>query len=283
MKFQRNYELTIETPLGVSITITPTFSIVFNITRNVHASANSCQISLYNLKKSTRRQIYKDRYSTTEYWKITLKAGYGTKLREVFTGNILEASSTKQGVDWITTISSFDGLDAIQNGYVSTTLSKGTTLKEAVKSVVGNMPNLVTGVLGGDLEKDTSRGQVIMGQLPDAMGTLTGGNYFIDNETLNVLTDDEVISGDVLYLDSNSLLETPKRQDTYLTVPVLFTPEINVGQICEVSSIEDVYDGQYKVIGFNHSVTISQAIAGTARTELQLNYGADGLKEVLNA
>lgn len=280
MIFQRNYKLLIITPKNKQITITPPLSVVFSLTRNTLSSANRCQIKIYNLGKNTRSQIYKDKYITTEYWRIILSAGYGNEIKEIFTGNIYEANSTKEKTDWITTIDCFDGLDAIQNGFTSQTVSKNTSVKDMIKNVINDMPNVVSGFFGEKLEGESERGQVLIGQSSGILTELTDGNYFIDNETVNILTDDEVIKGEVLVLDPKILLATPKRQDTMLSVPVLFLPEIQVGQVCEIQSLEEIYNGQYKVMGFSHSVTISQAIAGNARTEIQLYYGANGLKEV---
>ena len=107
----------------------------------------------------------------------------------------------------------------------------------------------------------------------------TEGQYFIDGETVNVLTDEEVIPGDILLLDPSQNLATPKRQDTMLTIPQLFFPQARVGLLCELQSLDPIYNGVYKLMGFTHSVTISQAIEGDARTEFMLYAGAEGLKE----
>lgn len=279
MKFQRNYRLEITNPQGKKITINPPFTLMFALTRNTLASANRCSIKIYNLGKNTRSQIYKDRYSTTDYWKVSLRAGYGNSLKEVFAGNIYEANSTKEKVDWITTIDCFDGLDAIQNGFTARTVNQGTSTKEILKGIINDMPNVISGFFGSKAEGEAPRGQVLIGQSANILNEISEGNYFIDNETVNVLTDDETIKGSVIVLDSNQLLATPKRQDTFLSVPILFLPEAKVGAVCEINSLEEIYNGQYKVMGFTHNVTISQAIPGEARTELQLYYGANGLQE----
>ena len=282
MKFQRNYKLSITTPTGKVITITPPFTLMFSLTRNTLSSANRCQLKIYNLGKNTRSQIYKDRYTTADYWRVSLRAGYGNNLKEIFSGNIYEATSSKEKVDWITNIDCFDGLDAIQNGFTNQTIVKNTSVKDILQTVISDMPNIVSGFFGSPSEGESPRGQVLIGQSASIINDITQGQYFIDNETINVLSDNEVIKGKVLVLDSNQLLATPKRQDTFLTVPILFLPEAQVGIVCEINSLEEIYNGQYKVMGFTHNVTISQAVAGEARTELQLYYGANGLTEVFN-
>jgi len=282
LKFQRNYQLDIITPDNKKITINPPFTMVFNLTRNVNASANRCQIKIYNLGKNTRNQIYKDRYELTTIWEISLKAGYGSSLREVFSGNIFEASSTKEKTDWITSIECYDGMNAIQNGYTAKTVAPKIDKKEMIKSLISDMPGAIAGFFGKETEGEAPRGQVFMGQTYSLLQEITDNKAFIDNQTINILTDDETIKGDVLVLDSDQLLATPKRQDTFLTVSILFLPELVVGMVVEIRSLEEIYNGQYKVMGFNHNATISQAIPGDARTEIQLYYGANGLTEVSN-
>lgn len=280
MKFQRNYQLDIFTPDGIQVTITPPLSIKFSITRNTLASANRAQIEIINLAKNTRNKIYKDRYSITEYWRIILRAGYGNKLIEVFSGNIYEAKSSKDKTEWTTSIDAFDGMDAIQNGFTSSTVAAGTSKENILKSVINDMPNVISGFFGEIADEEAApRGKSLIGQSSDVLAAETDGQYFIDGETVNVLTDDEVIPGEILVLDASQNLATPKRQDTMLMVPQLFFPQAKVGLLCELNSLEEIYNGVYKIMGFTHNVTISQAVSGEARTEFMLYAGAAGFEE----
>ena len=83
-KFQRNYKLDIFTPAGVQITVQPPFSIAFNISRNTLSSANKGDITIYNLGQATRNQIYKDRFSITEYWRSLYLPDTGTGCMKFF-------------------------------------------------------------------------------------------------------------------------------------------------------------------------------------------------------
>jgi hypothetical protein len=150
-----------------------------------------------------------------------------------------------------------------------------------ITGVVKNMSTLAQGNIGeiGDNALG-DRGQVLVGQSSTILNDLTNGNYFIDNEGVYVLNQDEFLTGQVLLLSSEQLLTTPQRRDTFLTCPILFLPEARIGLLCEVDSTEAVYNGQYKTVGFKHDLTISGSIAGTAKTEMQLYAGANGLKGV---
>lgn len=278
-KLQRTYRLDIRTPDDVLITIEPPFTIQFNIVRNTLASANKAEIVLYNLGPSTRSQIFKDRFSTTEYFQVSLFAGYGNRLHQVFLGNILEASSYRERTEWITTINAFDGLNAIQNGFTAQSFAAGTGTAEILGQISQNLPNIVRGIFGLPAEGTAPRGQVFIGQSTQAINELTDGDYYIDNEELNVLARNEAIPGVVTRLDPSVLLETPRRQDALLEVTTLFEPNVRVGQIYEIESLEPIYNGQYLVQGFTHNVVISEAESGEARTDLMLFFGADGIRE----
>ncbi len=278
-KFGRTYRLDVFTPAGKPLTIAPPLSIKFGVTRNTLASANKASIEVINLGAPTRNQIFKDRFTIAKYWRVQLQAGYNNRLHEIFTGNIHEAFSIKQGTEWKTTMDCFDGMDAIQNGFTSVTVQKNTPKQNHLKQIINNMPNVVAGILGGPSEGESPRGKALIGQSAELMAQETGGKYFIDKEVLNVLGDDEVLPGSVIKLDPDDLLSTPKRREAFLDVQVLFQPQVQIGRVYEIESLESRYNGQYKIVGFNHNVEISGASSGSALTTLSLYFGADGLQE----
>lgn len=282
MKWLRDYEVAIQNPSGEVFIIRPPFSAKINISRNTLASANKGKITFYNLAPNTRNSIFKDKYSFTDYWQIIIKAGY-EKLTTIFQGNIYESISYKQGTEWITQIDAFDGMSAIQNGYTSQTVAAGTSRGNIIQSIIGDMPNIVAGTIGGDTEAESDRGQVLVGQSSDVLEEQVDGKYFIDGEVVNVLEDDEVLGGEVILLDEEQLFATPKIRDTFIDCEILFLPEVAPGLICEVRSKEARFNGQYKTMGFTHDITISSAQAGKARTTINLYKGAAGLQEVSNA
>lgn len=279
-KFIREYNLQIFNPSNELITISKPFSIKFDVTRNTLASANNASIEILELSQSTRSKLYKDRYTISDYWPIVLTAGYD-KQSIIFQGNILECYSYKEGVHWITKIESFDGMYGIQNGFTSQTYNKNTDKKTIVSGIISDMPNIIQGTLGLPSEGQMPRGQVIFGQSTDVLSQQTGGNYFIDNEKLNVLSDDEYLGEEVINLDSNILFSTPKRRDTFLDCDTLFFPEAKVGILCNLNSLVPEYNGEYKIMGFKHSVQISESQIGNANTTISLYVGAQGLRSVV--
>ncbi|MGE4515214.1 MAG: hypothetical protein AB7E26_15585 [Chryseobacterium sp.] len=271
-KFGRTYRLDIFTPSGDQISIEPPFSIKFSITRNTLASLNSARITIYNLGPNTRNRIYRDRFATIEVWPVTLFSGYGNRLHSVFVGEIFEAYSYKQGKDWITELSCLDGINAIQNGVISTTITKGVDFKKIIKRIIDTMPGITAGILGSPADGVAERGISLIGSSADSINEIVKGRYFIDKQKLHILSTNEVLPGDIIFLDPSSLLSTPRRRESFVDVSTLFEPQIEVASQYLIESIEPVYNGIYKVVGFNHDVTISNAESGQARTDIQLNF-----------
>lgn len=279
MRFGRTFEIEIITPENRQIIIRPPFTVQFSIVRNTLASANSCSLTIYNLGKITRQRIYKDRYTLTDYWGLTIKAGY-KYLQTIFRGNIYEAASTKKGTEWITNIKGFDGIYGIQNGFTSATVSAGTPKKNYLENAIADMPNILAGFLGDPAQGSTDRGKVLFGQTAKVLNEETDNNYYIDNETVNIISEEEVITNRLIKLTSEQLFNTPVRRETFIEVDTLFLPEAAVGYLCQLESGERVYNGEYKILGFSHNVMISGANCGEARTMINLYAGAAGLKAV---
>ena len=279
-KFGRTYRLDVFNPSEKQISIEPPFTIKFGVTRNTLASANRATIEVINLGPPTRNQIFKDRFSITEYWQVQLQAGYNNRLHEIFTGNIHEAFSVKENTEWKTSLDCFDGMNAIQNGFTSITVQKNTPKENYLKQIINDMPNVLAGLLGTPAQGESPRGKALMGQSSELLAQETGGKYFIDKETINVLDDNEVLPGSVIKLDPNDLLSTPRRIEAFLDLQVLFQPQVQIGRVYEIESLEPRFNGQYKIVGFNHNVEISGASSGSAITTLSLYFGAEGLQEV---
>lgn len=281
-KVQRNYKLDVITPEGKQITIEPPFTLIANITRNTLASANKGNFTIYNLGENTRNQIFKDRYDLVSKWELILYGGYGNRLHKMFEGNIYEALSYKQGSEWITKIDCFDGIHAIQNGFMSETIQKDTQKENIILRAIKTLPDMIAGAMGAPAQGEGApRGTVLLGQTTKILSELTDDNYFVDLAVVNVLSPGEVISGAVIKLDPGDLLGTPRRRETLLEVLTLFEPQVAVGHVYEIESLESKYNGQYGIQGFSHNVAFDfSGKSGQAITNLQLYFGADGLQEV---
>jgi hypothetical protein len=274
-KFNRNYKILIQTNQGNSVEIEYPITITFNITRSTLASANTANFVIYNLGPQTRRLIYQDRLDVATMRGITFTAGYGDDLSVAFSGEIRQAYSNRTGTDWHTEIEAFDGANAIMNGFSSITRPAGEPKSNIIRTLISDLTG-VNGSVVGDFSDTTTRGTAIMGNTWSVINSMIGkeGQAFIDNGKAIVKKHNEYIAGELSVVNADTgLLETPRRQDARLDVKVLFEPKITVGQVITLQSIEPVYNGQYEVVGFNHSGTISGAIGGSCVTTLYLWLG----------
>jgi hypothetical protein len=283
-KFNRQYRLTLKlTEEDEAIVIEPPFTIKFSIQKTISSSVNQMKLEIYNLGKILREKIFQDRFNIKKYKKVILQAGYD-RLSTIFVGNILEATSYRRKQDIITYINAQDGGFSVRNSYSSFSIEAGESFKGAIGKLFDDMQNVSKGKIG-DIVGSFKRGVVFNGNTYNLLKEQTKENVFIDNEVINALKEDEVIVGEVPLITSETgLKNTPIRRDSFIEVELVFEPRIVISQIIEIkSTINSLFDGQYKVIGIKHNATISESIGGEASTILQLFIGSQllgGLKTV---
>ena len=281
-KINRHYKLTIETSDGGTVEIADPITIEFTVTRNIAISLNKGIFKIYNLGLANRTKLFQDRFRIKDkgtgefYKKIILQAGYN-QLSTIFVGNILSAFPTRQGGDIIMNIEAYDGLYGQANSITSITLNKGTKIDDVVDTISSDLLEIKKGIIAsqeGVLQKATAffgnTYNIIVDLFKDK------ADVFIDNEQLFVLNSNEVFIGQIPLIKSETgLLSVPVRQQTYVEVDIVFEPRIGVAQIVELkSSVNPLFDGQYKVYGVTHDATISGAVSGDAKTKLQLYIGS---------
>lgn len=270
-----NYKLVIYSSKE-TVTINYPITCKFSISRAVLSDNNKASIQLYNLSPGTREKIFQDVYTLdyNQFKYIHLYAGYGEKLPLIFKGRILQAYSHKSSgsTEVITDIQAV-ALDIFDH-VSSYTFKAGTTRQEALNTMVMDLPNVKlknVGTLEGSFKTDTT----FDGNTYDCLSQLTNGNIFVDNDSINCIESYEVIDVPVPVIsDDSCLLETPMRRDANLVVKTVFLPDIIVGQLCEIKSrISPNFNGQFKVIGFNHDCMMSETQGGTRTTTINLWIG----------
>lgn len=288
-KFGRNYSLTVETSSGLELTIEPPFTIEFDIHRNILSSANTGQIRIFNLSKVNRDQIEFNIYNQGSFRRVILNAGYGTSLPVIFSGNISQAWSVREGTNFITQIECFDGGYGYNNAIIPSGLSfpQGTPNKVIIESLVSAMaPFFVLRGAVGNYEGVSQRPSVYTGSLVKLLTQLTGGGFFIDNNLAYALQNGECIVNSYPLIDSSTgLLGTPVREQNILTFDMIFEPRVQAGQIINLQSTglnnqfasqTQAINGLYKVSSIRHRGMISGAVCGEAITTLGMYLGQNG-------
>lgn len=288
-KFGRNYELYIETNYGQrdengefildadgvtqvnrTLTISLPFTIEFDITRNTLTSCNVCQIRVYNLSKINRNQIHFNAYDAGTFRKISLRAGYGSNLATLFQGNMTQAWSVREGVDFVTQIECYDGGFAFVNGTVDISFPAGTTMRNVIRTIMGYLPNVSVGTVG-NFTGSLQRANTYSGNPAQLLYEITGGGFFIDNGIAHALLTNEYIPDQLnqatLIGPQTGLLGTPVLENTTARFEMLFEPTLNVGRLVKLeSTTNEIFDQLYKITSIKHRGMISGVVAGNAVT-----------------
>jgi len=117
---------------------------------NTNSNTNNVTINLYNPSKEDLSFI------TTKADKryISLRAGYKSVkdgalvdefdgLPEVFTGDIINITSQRQGVDLVMTVVAKDSAASLRKGIISKTFPKGTDKKTAIKDIINSWDGII--------------------------------------------------------------------------------------------------------------------------------------------
>lgn len=294
-KFGREFRITIDPKDGGPvIIITLPFTIRFWVQRNTYSDLNNLTIDIYNLSEANRNRIFQDRYDIGVKQsdgsfigrEIKFEAGYST-LYQIYDGTIFQASSAREGTDIVTRISAMSGNFDVATTQTFQTISGAQTLGQVFETLIGEFPNLEVGAIG-DFSTTRPRPWVINGNVYEWMKQYSDQGVFIDNGKVYVLKPAETLTGQIVLLnDSSGLLETPRRDDGFLSITTLLEAGINVGQqIAISSSVQTAYNGNYKVAGIQHQGVISAAINGECRSVFSLiaaGFFKQGLTKVAGA
>lgn len=279
-KFGRAYTLSVQTQSKQTLTYQLPFTVEFDITRNVFSSANVASIRVFNLNVNSRNQILKNVTDYDDVRTLTLQAGYGINTPTIFSGNISQAWSVREGVNFITQMESFDAGFAFVNGTINQQFPAGTPQATITKNIAAAFPGVSLGTLSKTVGTNGTipRGNSYSGNTADILRDQVGGAFFIDNGKIHILADNECLSGSVSLINAeNGLLGTPVREQTIINFDMVFEPRLIVGQILELqSSTAQNFNGQYKVISLKHRGMISAAICGDAITSVGLFQGLGG-------
>lgn len=282
-KLGRSYQLFVQTTDGSTLQIQLPFTIEFDITRNTLTSANICSVRIYNLSVNNRNKIRKNVNNYGDLRSIQLQAGYQTNNPIIFSGNITQAWSVREGNNFITQIECFDGGFAFANAQYSKAFPANTPKTAIIKDMMQNLPGVAVGTIGS-YPGNTARGNAYTGSTTELLAQITGGGFFIDNGKANALGNSECLPGEIPLINSASgLLGTPVLEQTILTFDMLFEPRLVVGQQIQLESMTDQnFNGSYKVISLKHRGMISEAVCGEAITTVGMWYGIGSLTTVAN-
>ena len=273
-KFFPTYELEIQTSNG-SIVIPSDDKRYFNIEATVNysysESPNTCDITIYNLNKTSRDAIFFDSFDYMQFRKMTFKAGYGGNLQMLFNGNIKEAYSDRSGADVQTKVSGWDNF-WYNNNYVNETVQAGANRGKVIDTILQSIDTGqgVAKLVRSKFEDEDSnlRSEALKGRPQDLIKERIpqDASLFFDDNKIFVLKDNDVIGkeGNIPLINSETgLLGVPVKRNRIVEFKMIFEPSLRIGRAFELqSSFSDKLNGVYKVLSVSHSLSLGENMGG---------------------
>lgn len=105
--------------------------IAFSVEHSLTPDPNHSEIRVWNLNRTNRKKLQE----MTDVF-VHLEAGYVDGKSLVFLGDLREATSGRDGTNWITTISAGDGGKAATEAQINLKLGAGSTVQQALHALV---------------------------------------------------------------------------------------------------------------------------------------------------
>lgn len=224
---------------------------VFKIERGNDASANTAEISVYNLAEQTRSRVAEKGIETI------LAVGYSGRSSVIFRGKLEAGQNKREGVDWATTFQSTDGGRELRQARINKSF-KTVSVTEAFQSVASalgvGLGNAIDKISEGNKRgtiTDFANGLVLSGSARAELDRLVrtfGLDWSIQDGQIQLLGPRDAIEpGDAIVLDSDrGMIGSPESgEDGIVEVRSLLIPQLTPGRVVKLSSLQ--VSGFYRV------------------------------------
>ena len=177
--------------------------------------------------------------------------GYQERVETIFRGSVEEAGSAREGAEFVTTLTCMDGGHDFLNSFVSTSV---TSKVAAIDAALGTMPNTSKGKIGA--QKDITRPKILVGNSMAVVADMldAGQRWFIDDERLNILGGNEVVSGYIPVVSAETGLVVVESEKESISATTFMNPSVKVGGLFQLISVVSPHlDGIYKVSQITYS------------------------------
>lgn len=244
----------------------------FRVLHTNKAEPNTCEVSIYNAPAVLRAEVQGSRSVG-----VTIEAGYGKDLQQLFSGDLRRAFSTKQGIDWVTTLRGGDGEVAMRTARVNESFAPGTPIRTVVERVARrlgvNLGDAISRIGEGSHRQSLTEyvnGTVLSGSAKTLLEQLLGDldlEYSVVDGTLQVLPRGQATNATAILLTPRTgLIGSPEAGDKGLVkLRSLLQPSIRPGRKVKVESA--ILNGFYRVetathVGDTHSAAWHTEIEG---------------------
>jgi len=205
------------------------FDVAFSVTRTLKRDPNTCELRVYNLGQALRRELASKAKAGLF---VTLAAGYGTRLSQLYRGDLRDVFSVREDTGWVTTISSGDGEQARRNAQIRRAFPRGTKvdvmLRALTESLGVGMGNSTRALMGAK--------KLTQGSSELVSGAVTHGSAAVELTELlrSVGMEWSIQDGELQLLDKGHALDTEV---------IVLTPETGL-----VGSPEPGHKGTMKAV-----------------------------------
>lgn len=222
----------------------------FRIERSLKKEPNSADITVFNLAKATRDDLennpsWRNADSTIP---VSLFAGYGDELTQLFTGDLDRVTHRKQAPDWLTEISGGDGEKGFKRGRAAVgyrvDTSVETVVKDLAKRIGVGLGNVRKAIANRELEaigQAFTNGFAGNGSAQSQLDRLLRGaglEYSIQDGELQVIPVDGSLGNDPIKLTPTSgLVGVPEvDNEGKLRARALLQPDLRPGEKVSIES-----------------------------------------------
>jgi hypothetical protein len=164
--------------------------ISFSITKSTRREPNTAEIKIWNLSPNHRGEL-----DDADSVQVSLNAGYKEGTSLIFSGDLNEVESIRDGVDFVTTLEGSDGGATYRSATIQQSFARGTAVSTVLRAAVaalgigdGNLAQLGTIELteGGSVYPE---GTVLSGPARSAVDRIVrscGLNWSIQNGNLQI-------------------------------------------------------------------------------------------------
>jgi hypothetical protein len=172
----------------------------FEVEKSLKKDPNRCDLTIFNLNGDHRKQL-----GQLKSVPVRVEAGYQDQTSLIFSGDLRNVYSTRDGADVLTKLSSGDGEKRLRTARINKSYAKGTpvatVLEDAGKALGVGIGNLVQAIRGKGLQgvgEMFSGGTVLSGNAADEFDGLArsaGLEWSIQDGNLQVLARKRALEG----------------------------------------------------------------------------------------
>ena len=222
--------------------------VTFDIEKTPESTANTAKISIYNLNENNR-----DLLKNKEALFIILEVGYGDDIDQLWVGDIKRSSTGRQGPDFVTSIESEDGGQAIREARIDKSYAPGVNIKTIIGDVANTLKEaggVAVGTLSRVSDEISQNGFTASGiskVILDDLAEKQGLEWSIQDNEVQFLDPDQDTGEEVVLLTPETgLIGSPISREKGIEFKALIqTTKIRPGRPVKIQSRQ--FDGLYRV------------------------------------